>query len=146
MMTKKKRRIFSWGEANALLPELVQRLKRLQHKKEIYSRMHDTLFMHELVCVAEKSGGFSEPQDDLETGIHALEEAIEDLAKDVEMIFATGAILRNIERGCVELPGELNGQKIYYSWEMGEPQVRFYRRREEMEEERRELPSHILSA
>jgi len=141
MTSKKKRRIFSRGEANALLPELAQRLKRLQHKKEIYRRMHDNLFMHELVCVAEKTHGFLDPQDDLETGIHALEEAIEELAKDVEAIFATGAILRNIEKGHVDLPGELDGQKIYFLWAMGDPQIRFYRLRGDAVNERREFPA-----
>ncbi|MBU9888827.1 MAG: DUF2203 domain-containing protein [Candidatus Omnitrophica bacterium] len=145
MISKKKKSCFSWNEANALLPDLAARLKRLQHKKEIYSRMHDTLFLHELVCVAERSGGFADPEDDLETGIHALEEAIEDLAQDVEMIFASGVILRDIERGRVEMPGELNGHKIYFSWVLGESEIRFYRRRDGMPEERLELPSSVLS-
>jgi len=140
MIPKKKRRIFSWEEANTLLPELERRLKHLQHKKEIYSRTHDTLFMHELVCVAEKNQGFSDSRDDLEAGIHALEDAIEELAKDVEAIFAMGAILRDIERGNVEMPGELDGQGVFFSWEMGEPQIRFYRLRGEAPQERRALP------
>ncbi len=145
MPSKKKRRVFSREEANALLPELEQRLKHLQHKKEIYSRMHDTLFLHELVCAAEKSNGFSEPQDNLESGIHALEEAIEDLAEDVEAIFATGAILRSIERGRVDFPGGWDGQKIYFSWEAGESQVRFYRLRDDEAGKRRELPANKVS-
>ena len=49
MTSKKKRRVFSWEEANGLLPELERLLRRLQQKKEIYTRTHDALFMHELV-------------------------------------------------------------------------------------------------
>ena len=61
------------------------------------------------------------------------------------MIFATGALLRNIERGRVDLPGELDGQRIYFSWEAGEPRIRFYRLRGELPEERRELPARLIS-
>lgn len=126
-MTKKKRRTFTLQEADALLPELEKRLKHLQSKKEAYSRTHDSLFMHELVCAAERSGGFAEEKDDLEDGIRALEEAIEGLAGDVDAIFALGCVLRNIERGHVEFLGEYDGEEVYFSWQLGEPCVGHYR-------------------
>jgi hypothetical protein len=123
----KKKRIFSKEEADALLPELEKRLKLLRTKKEAYSRTHDLLFMHELVCAAEQTQGFLEENDGLEDGIHALEEAIEDLAKDVEAIFAMGCFLRNIENGHVEFMGIHEGREIYFSWQSGEPCVGHYR-------------------
>jgi len=123
----KKRRIFSREEADALLPELEKCLKLLRTKKEAYSRTHDLLFMHELVCTAERTHGLSEEKDDLEDGIHALEEAIEDLAKDVEAIFAMGCLLRNIEKGHVEFLGTHEGQEVYFSWQLGEPSISHYR-------------------
>jgi hypothetical protein len=79
--------------------------------------------MHELVCTAERTQGFLEEEDDLEDGIHALEDAIEELAKDVEAVFARGCLLRNIERGCVEFLGMHDGQEVYFSWQLGEPCV-----------------------
>jgi hypothetical protein len=123
----KKKRIFSKEEADALLPELEKRLRLLRTKKEAYSRTHDLLFMHELVCAAEQTQGFFEENDGLEDGIHALEEAIEDLAKDVEAIFAMGCFLRNIENGHVEFFGRHEGREIFFSWQLGEPCVRHYR-------------------
>jgi len=123
----KKKRIFSKSEADALLPELEKRLKHLREKKEAYSRTHDSLFMHELVCAAERSNGFLEEKDDLEDGIHALEEAIEELAKDVEAIFAMGCFLRDIETGHVEFFGTHKGQEVYFSWRIGEPGIGHYR-------------------
>ena len=123
----KKSRIFTLQEAEALLPKLEKCLKLLQTKKETYSRTHDLLFMHELVCTAERTHGFLEEKDDLEDGIHALEEAIEDLAKDVEAIFALGCVLRNIERGHVEFFGMHDGLEVYFSWQVGEPCVGHYR-------------------
>jgi hypothetical protein len=123
----KKKRIFSREEADALLPELEKRLKLLRAKKEAYSRTHDLLFMHELVCTAERTHGLLERKDDLEDGIHAFEEAIEDLAKDVEAIFAMGCLLRNIEKGHVEFFGTHEGRQVYFSWQLGEPRVCYYR-------------------
>ncbi len=126
-MAQKKRKSFTLHEAHALLPELEKRLKHLRDKKETYSRTHDLLFMHELVCAAERSHGLSDETDDLEDGIHALEDAIEDLAKDVEAIFATGCLLRNIERGHIEFFGSHDGMEVYFSWQLGEPEIGHYR-------------------
>jgi hypothetical protein len=123
----KKKRIFSREEADALVPELEKCLKLLRAKKEAYSRTHDLLFMHELVCAAERSHGLLEEKDDLEDGIHALEEAIEDLAKDVDAIFAMGCLLRNIEKGHVEFFGMHEGRQVYFFWQLGEPCVSHYR-------------------
>lgn len=139
---KKKKRIFSIEEADALLPELEKRLKLLQAKKEAYSRTHDLLFMHELVCTAERTNGLSEEKDDLEDGIHALEEAIEDLAQDVEAIFATGCLLRNIEKGQVEFSGRHEGREVYFSWQLGEPRVSYYRSLGKKFHERVPLPGN----
>jgi len=123
----KKKRIFSKEEADALLPELEKCLKLLRIKKEAYSRTHDLLFMHELVCAAERTHGFLEEKDDLEDGIHALEDAIEDLAKDIEAIFAKGCLLRDIEKGHIEFCGIHDGVEVFFSWQLGEPCVGHYR-------------------
>ena len=125
-MTKKRKK-FTLREADTLLPELEKRLKLLRARKEAYSRTHDLLFMHELVCTAERTNGFPEENDDLEDGIHALEDAIEDLAKDVEAIFAMGCLLRNIEKGHVEFLGKHEDREVYFSWQLGEPRISHYR-------------------
>lgn len=126
-MPRKKSKTFTLEEADALLPALEKCLKLLRIKKEAYGRTHDLLFMHELVCAAERTHGFPEENDDLEDGIHALEEAIGDLARDVDEIFAMGCFLRNIEKGHVEFRGFYQGEKVYFSWHLGEPTIRFYR-------------------
>jgi len=125
--SSKKKRIFSREEADALLPELEKRLRHLRTKKEAYSRTHDLLFMHELVCTAERNHGLSDEKDDLENDIHVLEEAIEDLAKDVDAIFALGCLLRSIEKGRVEFLGTHEGREVYFSWQLGEPGIAHYR-------------------
>jgi len=123
----KKKRVFTLEEAEALLPSLEKRLKLLQNKKEAYSRAHDGLFVHELVCTAEQSNGLWEENDGLEAGIHALEEAIEELAQDVEAVFSMGCILRNIEKGQVEFLGLHEGKRVYFSWQAGESHIKHYR-------------------
>jgi hypothetical protein len=123
----KKKKIFSREEADVLVPELEKRLRLLKAKKESYSRTHDLIFMHELVCAAEKTNGLPDGKDDLDGGIHALEDAIEDLAKDVEAIFDLGCLLRDLEKGHVEFFGTHHGKEVYFSWHLGEPRVAYYR-------------------
>lgn len=144
-MARKKRRIFSLHEANELIPELQKRLKHLQLQKETYRRLHDALFVHELVCVAERSTGFFE-KDDLEENIHALERSIEDLAKDIEAVFGMGCILRDIEKGCVDFPAVLGDKKIYWSWRQDETSIQHYRPFQNGPGERLLIPAHILEA
>ena len=144
-MAKKKSKTFTLQEADALLPELEKSLKLLRTKKEAYSRTHDSLFMHELVCAAERSNGLPEEKDDLEAGIRTLEEAIEGLAGDVEAIFELGCVLRNIERGHVEFFGTHDGQEVYFSWQLGESCVGHYRRPEKKSRERIPLPGRAAA-
>lgn len=139
-MTKKKQKIFSLKEINALLPNIEKSLKNLQGKKEAYSRIHDALFMHELVCAAELSKGLPSGEDNLEAGIHALEDAIEALASDVEEFFASGNILRSIDKGRVEFLGTYDGETVYFSWELGEPSIQYYRPLSSSVDERRLFP------
>ncbi len=126
MTPHKPTRLFSLQEANALIPELEKLLKNIQAKKETYARAHDTLFMHELVCAAERSNGFLGEDNDLESNIHILEEAIEALAKDVDAIFGLGCALRSLEKGQVDFLGEYEGQQVYFSWLQGEPVIRYF--------------------
>ena len=38
-----------------------------------------------------------------------------------------GCILRNIEKGHVEFFGANDGLEVYFSWQLGEPRVCYYR-------------------
>ena len=127
MKPEKKKNVFSKEEVDALVPELERRLKDLHQKKDAYNRIHDSLFMHELLCEAERSRGFLEGTENLEMSFYALEEAIEALARDVEAIFELGCFLRNIERGRVEFRGVLEGRDVFFCWQKGEPVVGRYR-------------------
>jgi hypothetical protein len=141
-VSKKQHKVFSLQEANKLVPELQKRLEQLHAQKEAYSRLHDTLFVHELIYTAERANGFHE-EDDLEENIHTLEKAIERLAEDVEAIFAMGCVLRNIEKGQVDFPGMIGGEKIYWSWERGELSIQYYRRAGKGRGERLLIPENI---
>jgi len=125
-MSKRTHKLFSLQEANALIPELSRRIQHLRTRKETYNRLHDALFVHELVSTAERANGFFE-KDDLEENVRSLEQAIENLAKDIEAIFGLGCILRDIEKGRVDFPAVLRDQKIYWSWQDDEPSIKCYR-------------------
>jgi len=144
-VSPKPRKTFSLKEANALIPEIEKRLKRLQTKREVYTRLHDALFVRELVAAAEKTNGILE-NDDLEANIHDLEQAIEDLAKDVEAIFEKGCFLRSIEKGRVDFPADFENKRIFWSWETGEAKIRYYRHPKSPFSERIAIPTGVLTS
>lgn len=145
MPLERRNRLFSRTEADQLIPELEQRLGHLQRRKEVYRRAHDALFLHELVCAAEKAQGVWDAREALESGIHDLEEAIEGLAGDLEEVLREGVILRDIEKGYIDFRSKMNGREIYLSWKPGEARVQFYRLRGEALSERRLLPDSNIS-
>ena len=65
------------------IPELEERLQRMTEKKEVYSRQHDELFMHELLAQAEHHAGVGTEMFDLEEEIASLEQSILELEEDV---------------------------------------------------------------
>lgn len=122
-----RKRNFTLDEANEILPKLESLLLELLKKRESYSRAHDALFVHELVCEAEKTEGLAGEEDDLEENIKFLEESIEGLADDIGKILSFGCILKNIETGSVDFLGEHKGEKVYFSWRVGEESIKHYR-------------------
>ncbi len=127
MTSRKIVKTFSKEEAEALIPELEKKIKDLRAKKEFYGRIHDSLFMRELLSEAEKAKGFLAEPDDLEVSIFALEESIEALVQDIEEIVELGCFLRNIEKGIVEFPAVLNSGKVFLSWKIGEKNITHFR-------------------
>jgi hypothetical protein len=127
MLPQKK--YFSLEEANAVLPQLENLVTRLIEKKESHDRMHDHLFMSELLHDAIKTKNPSREQDfdSIESGAQSVDERVGDLENDLRQIKALGCLLRSLERGWVEFPSQKSGQTIFYCWKKGEPQVSFYR-------------------
>jgi len=118
-------RLFSLDEANALLPALNSFFDRWSEKREVYTRRHDELLMHELLREAERHAAEAGPQT-LEAEIQAVEEALADLAREIETVKALGCVVRNLERGWVDFLAKRDTERIYFCWHRGEKAIRFY--------------------
>ncbi len=106
-------RLFSVGEATAMLPELRELLPRLRQAR------HDLIEASGRVTakVAADGGGVAEPawfraQQQMKTDLTALAEA--------------GILLRDPEIGLVDFPSIRDGERVYLCWRMDEPEIGFF--------------------
>lgn len=122
-------RHFSIDEANALIPQLEILLKTLFEKRAAHERLHDHLFMGELIheAVKEKKKDPSFEDQHLESGAREVDGGLEDFEAEMKAIRGLGCFLRNLERGVVEFPSEREGHAVFFCWKKGEKSVSFYR-------------------
>lgn len=119
----KHTKFFSLEEANAMIPELEILLTRILKKKIAHDRMHDALFMEELIQEAAKSSTSSS----LDHGAQEVDGRMLDFEEDLERIRTLGCLLRSLDSGFVEFPAERQGQTIYFCWKAGEEAIQYYR-------------------
>ena len=105
-------RLFSLEEANALLPEVQILVTRLKKKKAANERLHDELFMEELLNEAIKKNS-EESNHGTEAGARQLDHSVSDLADDIQTLRTLGCIVRNIERVWVEFVVKHQGSEVY---------------------------------
>ena len=127
-------RVFSFEEANQLLPAVKELLEDIQKKQDRLTKRHDMLFFHELLTQAERQDQNEpqtlvevEPNTELQQDAQDLEAVAEELETKMSKLRQLGCLVRNIEAGRVEFLGEREGKKIYFSWKQGEATIRYYR-------------------
>jgi len=49
----------------------------------------------------------------------------------VELIHATGCVVKDIEVGLLDFPARINGEAVYLCWRLGEDRIRFYHSQDE---------------
>lgn len=108
--TPRKLRKFSREEANALLPEVRERLQSL---RDAYA---DIAGHHEKVrTLAAGNGGERRAQDWLE--------ASTEFYRQLRWLEEAGIVVRNIEEGLIDFPSEREGEEIFLCWKLGEDSV-----------------------
>lgn len=120
---------FTLNQVNELLPEIEKRLSVIREKKSTYMRLHDAIFVQELVSDSEKKHGADLFDSDLEADIQKLEEIIQVLADEIETLVGLGCVLRSIDLGLIDFPGQHGGTRVFFSWQYGEKAIAFVRRR-----------------
>jgi hypothetical protein len=104
-------RLYTVDEADAMLPDLRDRLERIREARQVLLR--------EAEVVKEKvvaDGGGSDPGP-------AYREASTTLRSELERLSAENILLRDPETGLVDFPAEREGERVYLCWRLGEDRV-----------------------
>jgi hypothetical protein len=127
---------FTIEEANELLPRLEHELKQLLVAQEQAS------------AAAQELGGLGQAMDVLKRRAvvpgkaktaEQLVAATHSIIAGVERINALGCLIKDLDLGIIDFPGEHQGVRVNLCWQFGEPQVLHYHGPEEEDEERRQL-------
>ena len=106
-------RRFTVEEADALLPELRERLARIERSRRIViagTRRVDARLQ-------EDGGGVADPE---------LFEASRTLRAEVEALNRSGVILRDADAGLIDFPTLREGEPAYLCWRAEEPAVAYW--------------------
>lgn len=106
-------RRFTIEEANALLPELRERLPRLREARRSLIRATERI----TAAVAVDGGGVAGSE---------WFEAQQRLREDVTAIAEAGIMLRDPEDGLVDFPAEREGRRVFLCWRLGEDEVAWF--------------------
>ena len=106
-------RVFTVEEANAMLPDLRDTLEAMRRARQI------VLASAERVKGSVAGNGGGKP-----AGEYA--EALEMIGRETERLSAEGVLLRDIDTGLVDFPGERDGQSVFLCWKLGEDEVGFW--------------------
>lgn len=107
-------RTYTVDEANALLPDLRERLARIREARQVLLRSAELVRER----VASEPGGAH--------GGRGYWEASTALRREIERLAAEDIVLRDPETGLVDFPGELEGRRVWLCWRLGEERVGFW--------------------
>ncbi len=123
---KAQPRIFTLEEANRILPELEAVLSQIYSQKLRHDCRHDAFFMEELVHLAEPKKELYDPGRKLEREAQELDQAFLELEKHINKVRELGCIIRSIGNGRIDFLGRLNGELVYFCWQLGEKSIQHY--------------------
>ena len=104
-------RVYTVEEANALLPDLRERLTRIRDARQVMLRHAEVV----RDLLAEDGGGAHPGAEYLE--------ATATLRREIERLAEQDILLRDPESGLVDFPGERDGEPVWLCWLLGEDLV-----------------------
>jgi hypothetical protein len=129
-------RIYSLRDADAIVPEIVVVVQRLQDLREEVIALRDAYRLHEGV-----SGGAGQIGQPRESGIDPradrerirlrLRGVVDQMQADAAWLDARDIALRDISSGLLDFPSETNGRPIWLCWRLGELSVTAWHARDE---------------
>jgi hypothetical protein len=103
-------RTYTPAEADAVLPELRERLERIRANRQV------------MLGAAERIRGQVEADGGGHFG-NDYWQAARALKADVEHLAAQNIVLRDPETGLIDFPGERDGRPVFLCWRLGEDRV-----------------------
>lgn len=124
-----RERYFTVEQANALVPELAQRMK-LVLQLHVHLRTMCRALLRDGVRVTPESLASGE-QPDVAGGarlrVQHARGLFETVKEAIAGIEALGAVVKDVEQGLVDLPSWLDGAKeVLLCWKVGEPSIEWY--------------------
>jgi len=104
-------RSYDVEEANAMLPELRERLARIRDARQVMLREAEVVKER----VVADGGGSNAGRE--------YWDASATLRTELERLAAENILLRDPETGLVDFPGQRDGERIYLCWRVGEEAV-----------------------
>ncbi len=118
------RKFFTVQEANALLPELSEQLRRMQQLLvEARERQRELQLIR---AVGKGPDGRLIMAGDHQAAETALRAILAELEERLDAVRRHGCILRDVEAGLVDFPALWQGREVYLCWQLGEPKVAYY--------------------
>ncbi len=113
--------IFTLEEANTLLPEIVKLVQDLQAARQVAEETR--LEFKALPETHARGNGYEMKRETLATRIT---EKMREIKSGLEAIQKKGGIVKDIEMGLVDFPGERNGEVVNLCWRLGEEKIKFW--------------------
>lgn len=104
-------RLYTVDEANAMLPELRERLARIREARQVMLQGAELVRER----VAADGGGAA--------GGREYWEAQAALKAEIERLAEENIVLRDPENGLIDFPGEREGRRVWLCWLFGEDEV-----------------------
>ena len=116
-------RIFSLEEANNMLPDLSRRLEELRSMYARIMKEQDSLAVFELIGAKEVAS--AEHAEYLEKK-RATSALVSDFESKFRRIQSVGCWVKDVGRGLVDFYSVRNGRLIFFCWELGEKEIRYW--------------------
>ncbi len=119
-----QRRLFTFDEANNLVPWLERTFQRLNSSMERLETLKGRLA--DIQRVQQRLNGTFDRYNEINKMQAELDTTGKDLQGIVDDIVAEGIIIRDIPRGLVDFPHLREGREVYLCWVSGEGRIAFW--------------------
>jgi hypothetical protein len=114
---------FTPDEANALLPTVRPLVERMVEAKRA---LDEAQVRSEAVAARITGNGGGLPPAKLAEVHDGVSRAATELARALEDVQATGAIVKDLDSGLVDFPSVREGENVLLCWQLGEDEVAFW--------------------